>query len=484
MQLLLISGIILLFCAVSSKVLYRFGIPTLVVFLAIGMFMGSDGPGGIYFDNAELASKICNFGLIFIMFSGGFGTSWKTAKPVAFASGVLATAGVALTALFIGIFAHFALGFTLLEGMLLGSIVSSTDAASVFSILRSKNLNLKSGLAPMLEMESGSNDPMSYMLTTIFLGLIIGGTQNVAMLLITQISIGLLFGALVGKAAVWLVNHINLDIDGLYSIIVIGVALISFAGADSLSGNGFLAVYITGIIMGNSKLVHKISLVRYFDGLSWLMQILLFFTLGLLAFPSNLPSVALPGLAVAIFIIFVARPLAIFSVLTLFKRPVKDQLLVSWVGFRGAASIVFATYPLTAGLPIANDIFNIVFFIALVSVLVQGTFFVPIARKLNLIEPEGTVLTTFTDYSGELRTEMLEINVSSESPIANRAIMDLNLPMSILIVMIKRGGRLITPRGATVIKAGDTIMLASDNKEELLELSEKAKNFKAAIPAS
>lgn len=470
MQLILISGIILLFCAISSKVLYRYGIPTLIVFLAIGMFMGSDGPGGIYFDNAELATKICNFGLLFIMFGGGFGTSWKTAKPVAVEAGILATIGVALTALFIGVFAHFALGFTLLEGMLLGSIVSSTDAASVFSILRSKKLNLKNGLAPMLEMESGSNDPMSYMLTTIFLGLIMGGTQNVALLLVTQITIGILFGALVGKAAVWLINHIDLDIDGLYSIIVIGVAIISFSGADMIKGNGFLAVYITGIIMGNSKLVHKISLVRYFDGLSWLMQILLFFTLGLLAFPSKLPSIALPGLAVAIFIILVARPLAIFSVLTLFKRPVKEQLLVSWVGFRGAASIVFATYPLTAGLGIAEDVFNIVFFVALVSVLVQGTLFVPIAKKLNLVEGEGTVLTTFTDYSGEMHTELLEVNIPYGSPMDSKAIMDLEIPMNILIVMIKRNGRLITPRGATILKSGDTLMLACDNKEELLDI--------------
>ncbi|MDF2520836.1 MAG: cvrA [Clostridia bacterium] len=475
MQLLLVSGLILLFCAVSSKILYKYGIPTLIVFLAIGMFMGSDGPGGIYFNDSELASKISNFGLIFIMFSGGFGTSWKAAKPIAAISSVLATAGVLLTALFIGLFAHFVLGFTMLEGMLLGSIVSSTDAASVFSILRSKKLNLKHGLAPILEMESGSNDPMSYMLTTIFLGLLTGNTQNVAVLLITQIIIGILFGALIGKAAVWLVNHINLDIDGLYSILVIGVVIISFTGADLLYGNGFLAVYITGIIMGNSRLVHKISLVRYFDGLSWLMQILLFFTLGLLVFPSRLPGIAASGFAVALFIIFIARPLAIFSILTFFKRPVKEQMLVAWVGFRGAASIVFATYPLTAGLAIADNIFNIVFFVALVSVLVQGTLFVPIAKKLKLIEEEGTVLTTFTDYSGELRTEMLEVNISDKSPMANKAIMDLDIPMSILIVMIKRGGKLITPRGATIIKAGDTLMIASDNKEELEELYRKSK---------
>lgn len=475
MNILFTTAIVLLVCSLSSKVLYKYGIPTLIFFLAIGMFMGSEGPGGIYFDNPELAQSLCNLGLIFIMFSGGFGTSWKTAKPVALAAGTLATLGVVLTAFLIGIFAHFALGFTFLEGMLLGSIVSSTDAAAVFSILRSQKLNLKSGLAPMLEMESGSNDPMAYMLTTIFLGLLTGKVQNVWLLLGTQIFVGVLVGVVIGKAAVWLINHINLDIDGLYSVIVIGIALLSFSAADMFSGNGFLSAYITGLIMGNSRLVHKISLVRYFDGLTWLMQILLFFTLGLLVFPSRLLDVTFAGVGVAAFIIFVARPLAIFPILTLFKRPVKEQLLVSWVGFRGAASIVFATYPLSQGLIIADDIFNIIFFVALVSVLVQGTFFIPIARKLDLVAQEGTVLKTFTDYSGELHAELLEVNIPKGSILENKAIMDVDIPSDVLIVMIKRGGKIITPRGTTVIKAYDTLMLAGDH-HVLLEIDAKAKS--------
>ncbi|MDF2592744.1 MAG: Na(+)/H(+) antiporter [Clostridia bacterium] len=475
MQILLVAGVILLICAISSKVLYKYGIPTLIIFLAIGMLMGSDGIGGIYFDNSRLAQDLCNFGLIFIMFSGGFGTSWKTAKPIALSAGILATLGVFLTALLVGVFAHFALGLTLLEGMLLGSIISSTDAASVFSILRSKKLNLKNGLAPMLEMESGSNDPIAYMLTTVFLGLLLGEGQNIIWLLFMQITIGVLIGILVGKIAVLLINHINLDIDGLYSIIVFGVAILSYSIAGVLMGNGFLAVYITALIMGNSRLVHKISLVRYFDGMSWLMQILLFFTLGLLVFPSRLPGVTLIGIAVAAFLTFVARPIAVFCVLTIFKRPLKEQLLVSWVGFRGAASIVFATYPLTAGLPVADMIFNTVFFVALVSVLVQGTFFIPIAKKLDLIGKEETVLKTFTDYSGEMHAELLEIKIPAGSPLSGMAIMDTDIPAEILIVMIRRAGKFITPRGATILKAGDTLMLAADNKAQLIELHESIK---------
>lgn len=478
MEVIFVAGIILLICAVSSKVLYKYGIPTLVIFLAMGMLMGSDGLGGIYFDDSQLAQDLSNFGLIFIMFSGGFGTNWKTARPVALASGVLATVGVILTALLIGVFAYLMLGLTLLEGMLLGSIISSTDAASVFSILRSKKLNLKSGLAPMLEMESGSNDPIAYMLTTIILGLIIGEGQNIVLTLAMQVIIGVFIGVLVGKVAVWLINHINLDIDALYSIIVFGFALLSYSGANLISGNGFLAVYITALIMGNSRLVHKISLVRYFDGISWLMQILLFFTLGLLVFPSRLPDVAAEGIAVAAFLTFIARPIAIFCILAFFKRHFKEQLLVSWVGFRGAASIVFATYPLTVGLPVAEMIFNIVFFVALVSVLVQGTLFIPIAKKLGLIANEETVLKTFTDYSGEIHAELLEVNISKGSEMADKAIMDLDIPMDILIVMIKRNGKIITPRGATVLQVGDIMLMAGDSKAQLLEMDFIAQKYK------
>ncbi len=315
---------------------------------------------------------------------------------------------------------------------------------------------------------------MAYMLTTIFVGLIIGDVQNIALLLLTQILFGALIGILVGKVGSWLINHIKLDIDGLYSILVIGIVLLSYSIANLFKGNGFLSVYITGLILGNSKLVHKNSLVHYFDGLSWLMQILLFFTLGLLVFPSKLPNVALTGIGTALFIIFVARPLVVFCVLTFFKRSVKEQLLVSWVGFRGAASIVFATYPLTAGIAVADEIFNIVFFVALVSVMIQGTFFIPIAKKLKLVGEEEAVLKTFTDYSGEIQAELLEMEILRSSNMAGKAIMDLDIPSNILIVVIKRNGKLITPSGATVLKEGDLIMLAGDNKV-LLEISKSVK---------
>lgn len=476
MNILLVTGLMLLFCVISSKVLYKYGIPVLVIFLGMGMLMGSDGIGGIYFNNPVVAEQLSNVGLLFIMFSGGFETNWKTAKPEATASIILASVGVALTALLIGVFAYFVLGFSFLEGMLLGSIISSTDAASVFSILRSKSLNLRNGIAPMLEMESGSNDPMAYMLTTIFIGLILGKGENIILLLMSQILIGAIVGLIIGKVGVWLINNIKLDIDGLYYIVVIGIALISMSGASMIGGNGFLAVYITGLIIGNSRIIHKINLVRYFDGISWLMQIMLFFTLGLLVFPSQLPAIAVKGLITSAFIILVARPVAVFIILGFFKKSFKDKLLVSWVGFRGAAAIVFATYPLTHGLPIANEIFNIVFFIAVVSVLVQGTFFIPLAKKLNLISEEETTLKTFTDYSGEIYADLLEVQIPNDAKLEERAIMDLNIPEDVLIVMIKRNNKLITPRGTTMIKHGDILMISGD-EESLMKIDSISKDI-------
>ena len=282
--------------------------------------------------------------------------------------------------IFSGCFCAFCAWFSLLEGMLLGSIISSTDAASVFSILRSQKVSLKNNLAPMLEMESGSNDHMAYMLTVIFLGMITGEGHNVGLLLLTQILVGVLFGVLVARGALWLINRIDLEIDGLYSILVIGVALLSYSGANLLSGNGFLAVYITGLIMGNSKLIHKISLVRYFDGLSWLMQILLFMTLGLLVFPSRLISVALMGILVGAFLIFVARPLAVFLLLTIFKRPIKEQLLVSWSdSWRGLDCFCDLSLIRRSSYGRRNLQYRIL--VAVASVLVQGTLFIPLAKN-------------------------------------------------------------------------------------------------------
>lgn len=470
MPAILLIGTILVLAALSSKVLYKFGIPTLVAFLALGVIAGPEGLGIVKFENYNAAKQISDIALMFIMFTGGFSTNWKTAKPVACVSGLLATFGVVLTAALVGLAAHLLLGFGLLQGMLLGSIISSTDAAAIFSILRSKQLSLKGKLAALLEVESGSNDPMSYMLTVSMIAFLTSGSGNLAADLVLQLVVGVLAGAVLGKVAVWAVNHIKLDIDGLYVIVAIGVVMMTFSLTGLIMGNGLLAIYIAGIIMGNSKLVHKVSMVRFFDGLSWLMQILLFFSLGLIVSPSGMKGVAVEGLVIGLFIMLVARPVAVFLLSFPFKLSFKEKLLVSWVGFRGAASIVFATYPLTAGIAGASDMFNIVFFVILLSVLAQGTLLAPIARALGLTDKERTALRIFTDYAGDIHTELLELQVPSDSKYAGLPLMDVPLPDDVLVMMIRREGKVITPRGATVIEAGDKLLVAADDRKLLYDL--------------
>ncbi|PRR70808.1 K(+)/H(+) antiporter NhaP [Clostridium thermopalmarium DSM 5974] len=465
---LLLCGIVLLICVISSKLLYRFGIPTLIIFLILGMILGSDGIGGIYFDNSTFAQQISSIALVFIMFYGGFGVSWNEAKPIASQAILLATLGVVFTAILVGVFSHFILNISLLEGMLLGAVVSSTDAASVFSILRSKSLNLKGGLASMLEIESGSNDPIAYMLTTVVISLITNNSQqSIIGMLSRQILFGIAIGFVISYLSVLVLKRIHLNVEGLYSILVISLTLLGYSLSEILGGNGFLTVYIIGIVIGNSKIPYKRNLVHFFDGVSWLMQIVLFFTLGLLVFPSQLPSAFTNGFIVAIFMALVARPVAIFSILSWFKTPIKQQLLVSWVGLRGAASIVFATYALTNNLSVANELFNTVFIIALFSIIVQGTLIPTISKKLDLVEEESSVFKTFNDYENEVHTKLVEIVIEENSPLKNKTIMNANIPEDVLIIMIKRKDEVIIPKGSSVIKAGDILVLAANNFEKL-----------------
>lgn len=471
-EILLLSGIVLLASVLSSKLLYRFGIPTLLIFLTLGMLLGYDGIGGIYFDDSVLTQQISNIGLVFIMFYGGFGVNWKSAKSIAPQAILLSTVGVVLTAIFTGVFAHFVLKVTLLEGMLLGAIVSSTDAASVFSVLRSRKLNLKGGLAPMLEIESGSNDPVAYMLTVVILSLITSsGGQSILQLLGKQIFFGLIIGIILAVISVFLLRHIKFEIDGLYPILVIAIVILGYALSDFTGGNGFLAVYIIGIVMGNNKIPHKKSMDHFFDGVSWLMQIILFFTLGLLVFPSQFSSVLGSSILIAIFLVVIARPIAVSSILIWFKTPIKQQLLVSWVGLRGAASIVFATYALTNKIPIANEIFNTVFIIALLSVSVQGALLPKLANKLDLVEEEVSEFKVFNDYEDETYTQLIEMVIKEDSPWVDKMIMDADIPEEILVVMIKRKNEVITPKGSSVIKKGDTLVLTGNNFQLLKDIT-------------
>lgn len=470
LELMIICGLVLLICITSSKVLYKFGVPMLLIFIILGMLFGSDGVVGIYFDNYELTRELCSFGLVFIMFYGGFGTNWKEAKPVARESILMSTFGVIITSGLTGLFCYFVLKTSLLEGLLIGSIVGSTDAASVFSILRSQKLNLKGEIASILEVESGSNDPIAYMLTLIVLTLMNnGGISSIVPIVIGQIIFGILIGVILSKLTVYIMRNANFEVDGFYTIFITAIAILSYALSEWVGGNGYLSVYIAGIIIGNSKIPHKRSLVHFFDGVSWIMQIMLFFVLGLLAFPSELPSVIGSSILISIFMIIIARPIATFGVLSWFKIPFKQQLFVSWVGLRGAASIVFAIYAITSGIPLENDIFHIIFFIALLSVAIQGTLIPKVARKLDLVDDTKTVLKTFTDYQEDRSTTLIEYNVDSKSSWKEKTIMEADIPEEILIVMIKRDSEIIVPKGSTLIKQGDILVLSGNNIEYLLD---------------
>ena len=466
---IIICAAVLLICAGSSKILYRFGVPTLLIFILLGMLFGSDGIVGIPFDNYSLAQQISSVALIFIMFYGGFGTNWKAARPVAAPSILMATLGVVVTSAITGLFCHYILRFAWLESFLIGSVIGSTDAASVFSIFRSKKLNLKGGLASLLEIESGSNDPISYMLTiTVLTFLSAGNEAGVFALLFRQILFGLSVGFVIAVLAAFILKRVNFEIQGLNAITVVAIALLTFALSDLLGGNGYLSVYIVGIVLGNSKILHKRSLVHFFDGITWLMQITLFFMLGLLAFPSRLSSIALEASLIAIFLMLVARPAATFAILSWFKIPVKQLILISFAGLRGAASIVFAIFAINSGVYTNFDLFHIVFLVALFSVSIQGTLLPRLAAKLGLVDNFNPVLKTFTDYREENGTKLLEYAIKATDSWAGKTIMEADIPDEVLVVMVKRGEEVIVPKGSTTIQPGDILVLNAANFSSLM----------------
>ena len=465
-QLMLACGFILLICITSSKVLYKFGVPLLLVFILLGMIFGVVA---IEYNDFQLTGKIASMALIFIMFYGGMGTNWKMAKPMAVPSILMSTVGVIITSLLTGVFCYFVFNMSLLEALLIGAVVGSTDAASVFAILRSQKLNLEGSLASLLEVESGSNDPIAYMLTLIILSIMNNGAiGDVVPMIISQIVFGVVGGAILAGLSVYVIRNIHFEIGSFYIIFIIAIAILSYSLSEWFGGNGYLSVYICGIIIGNSKILHKKTLVNFLDGVSWIMQIVLFFILGLLSAPSQLPNVIVKSLIISVFMIFIARPLATFSILKKFNFTVKEKLFISLVGLRGAASIVFAIFAINYGVNINNDIYHIIFFIALISVALQGTLIPIIAKKLELLDNSKPVLKTFNDYVEEKNTSVVEVKVDGKSKLVDKSIMDANIPEEILIVMIKRAGEVIIPKGASIIKEGDILVLVGNNPEELV----------------
>lgn len=460
---LILAGVVMLLCIMLNKLSDKLGIPMLLVFILVGMLFGSDGIFKIPFDNYGFAEQVCSAALIFIMFYGGFGTKWSSAKPIAVKAILLSSLGTIITALLVALFCRYVLKMAALESFLIGSVISSTDAASVFSILRSKKLNLKYNTASLLEVESGSNDPFSYMLTVMALSLLSGSVMSAgsfAVMIAKQIVFGVGFGFIMAFGAIWLLKKLKITAEGFGAIYIVAVAVLSYAVPTYIGGNGYLSVYITGIILGNTKMKNKKALVNFFDGLTGLMQMSLFFLLGLLATPSQLPRVALPALAIAVFMTFIARPAAVAAVLGPFRSGWRQQALVAFAGMRGAASIVFAIMAVMGHASDNVDIFHMVFFIVLFSILFQGTLIPAAAEKLNMTDSENDVMKTFTDYLDEVPVQFMRSVILPGHPWENSRVSDIVLPPGSLLVLIVRGNEKTVPNGSTVIEAGDTLILS------------------------
>ena len=470
-RFLLVGAILLFISVLAGKFSNRFGTPTLLLFLLLGMLFGSDGLG-VEFYSPDWAQFIGMMALSIILFSGGMDTKRDEIKPIAAQGIVLASVGVLLTALVTSAFIFFVsqwctINLTFTESLLLAAIMSSTDSASVFSILRSKKMALKENLRPLLELESGSNDPMAYVLTILLISVLqagdVGWGQSL-LLFFVQMGVGALSGYLLGKLAVFIINRIDIGNKSLYSVLLLAFVLFIFAFTDFINGNGFLAVYIAGLIVGNNKLIYKKSLASFFDGLTWLFQIIMFLTLGLLVNPHELLGVTLIGLIVGIFMIVFARPISVLLCLAPFRQlSTRARLYVSWVGLRGAVPIIFATYPIVAQLEHARIIFNIVFFITILSLVIQGTTVSWVASLLGL-STETKERGFDIDLPDEVKAKLIEMEVTSTFMAETTLLRNVQLPPDVLVMMIRRGDEYLVPRGDTEIHLGDKLLFIRQEK--------------------
>lgn len=482
-EMMLLGTSVLFFLSIlAGKAGYKFGVPALLLFLSVGMLCGVDGLG-IQFENMQAAQTIGTVALCIILFSGGMDTKISEIRPVMVQGVILATIGVFLTALFTGVVIWWVLGMTLesagvglLTSLLLAATMSSTDSASVFSILRSKGLNLKNNLRPMLELESGSNDPMAYVLTITLIGIVkMESAPNywaAAGTLLVQLIIGAAAGYVLGIIAVRLINNIKIDNNSLYPILVFTICIFIFSFTYFIKGNAFLAVYIGGLIIGNSKFVHKRSALNFFDGLAWLSQLLMFLTLGLLVNPSELVPIIIPGLIISALVILITRPLSVFISLIPFpKMALNDKIFVSWVGLRGAVPIIFAIIPLTENVPQARLIFNVVFFCTLVSLIVQGTTLSRVATWLGLADPSNSFkeLEDFdVEFSDEIKSVSTEITITQQILHKGNNLMCLPFPEKTLVVMVKRNDKYFVPTGKTPLQENDKLLIITDDRDALM----------------
>lgn len=450
-----------------SKISDRVGIPALLLFLLLGMLAGSDGIGGIYFDDAEAAASIGIVALGLILFSGGLDTEWSDVRQVMTPAGTMATLGVLVTAVTLGLLGRLLLGIPLAAALMLGSIVSSTDAAAVFAVLRSKSISLRGVLRPLLETESGSNDPMALFLTTVAIGLASPTPPGVAQTLLRflwQFALGGALGYLAGRAYPFVMSRVQLGYEGLYPVLSLGLVMATYGACSLAGGNGFLALYVAGIIANRTDFFHRRSIARFHAGLAWLMQITMFTMLGLFVFPSRLPGVAGVGLAVAALLIFVARPVSVLLSTLPFRLRWRERVFLSWVGLRGAAPIILATFPRLAGVENADLLFHLVFFVVLVSTTVQGTTIALVARWLGVDAPllEGRPYPLEYNPVPGMRGRLTEFAVPNGSGAVGRTVMNLRLPQDVLVLLIARGDGFVIPRGATVVEPGDRLLVLGE----------------------
>ena len=454
-QLLLFVSIVFILALFAIRISHKYGIPALLLFFILGIGAASLG---LDFQNFDFMERYASFALFIIMFYGGYGTKLEMGIPVLKPAVILSCLGVVITALVTGLFVHYVLHFSMIESMLFGAVVGSTDYASVSSVLQSKNLNLKYRSAPLLELESGSNDPTAYTMTMIFLSILLGSDISIPLLVAKQIGFALVIGFLMTRIFFFITEHVNFRKEGLFTIYVFAMALGTYALTGVLDGNGYLAAYLFGIIVGNQEYMGKREVVFFFDGLTEIMQISLFFLIGFL---SDLPTLVhwLPiGFIVTLFMIFVARPVAVFSVMAFFKSTVKQNVVLCWAGLRGAAAIAFAIMVINSGAPLEGDLFHAVFALCIVSSLIQGSLLPWVVKKMDMLDPNDTVLKTFNYYQDRSDIGFLETHIHDEE-LVGTSVKDLNLTFDFIVAKIVRKGRTIVPHGNTVLEKGDVAVI-------------------------
>lgn len=466
--LIFIFSTMLIIGVVATKFSARLGLPALVVFLLIGVSLNRY----LFFENVHLTQLIGIIALIIILFEGGTQTKWNDVRPIIGASSTLATLGVLITTLATGLAAMYILDLSLLEGMLFGAIVGSTDAAAVFSVLGNKNIKRK--LTSTLEAESGSNDPMAVFLTVALIEIIQIPDSSISAAVgsfFIQMGLGLMIGLILGKLTVLIINHINLDASGLYPVLAIGCAVFTYTIAGSLGGSGLLAVYVMAVFVGNRDLMYRFSILRFNEGFAWMMQIVMFILLGLLVFPEQLLAVFWQGILLSVILMFIARPIAVFICMVFMKYNLKEQLFISWSGLKGAVPIVLATYPIVAGVENSGLIFNVVFFVVLISALIQGSTLSWLATKLGLTGKQNRDMMPSMELItlGTTDSEIMEVGITEHSPAAGFSLIDLELPSDTLIVGIVREGNVVTPKGDSVINDEDTlyVLVHKKNREKV-----------------